>query len=110
MAYDHALANRIRAEIGNHPALSEREMFGGIGFMVGGDMAVGVSRDELMVRISPDAYDEALTRPGAHPFDMAGGRPMRGWLLVSPEGIVSEADFSSWVQAGVSHAESLPPK
>jgi hypothetical protein len=110
VAYDRVLADRVRGEIGNHPALSECEMFGGIAFLVGGNMAVGVSGDELMVRMNPDAYDDALTRRGAHPFDMAGGRPMRGWLLVSPEGIASEADFSSWVALGVAHAESLPSK
>lgn len=110
MAYDHALADRVRAEIGDHPALTEREMFGGIGFMIGGNMAVGVSRDELMVRIGTDAYDEALARPGARPFDMTGGRPMRGWLLVARGGFAADADLSDWVRAGVGHAESLPPK
>ena len=111
MAYDEALADRIRNEIGDHPALTERQMFGGIGFMVGGNMAVGVMRDELMVRIGPDAFDEALARPGTRPFDMTpGGRPSRGWLLVAPEGFAADADLSGWIRAGVGYAESLPPK
>jgi hypothetical protein len=110
MAYDPDLADRIRAEIGAHPAVTEREMFGGIAFLVAGNMAVGVIGDELMIRIGTDAYDAALARPGARPFDMTGGRPMRGWLLVAPEGFAAEADFAEWVGFGVSHAESLPPK
>lgn len=109
MAYDRDLAERVRAEIGEHPALTEREMFGGIGFLIGGNMAVGVTGDELMVRTGGEVHDDVIARPGARPFDMTG-RPMRGWLVVAPEGFATEADFSSWVAAGVSHAETLPPK
>jgi hypothetical protein len=109
MAYDHDLADRIRAELGEHPAMTERQMFGGIGFMVGGNMAVGVIGDELMVRVGPDAHDDALTRPGAHEFDMTG-RSSRGWVVVAPEGFASTAEFAEWVRTGVDYAESLPPK
>jgi hypothetical protein len=109
MAYDLALAERIRAELGEHPAMTERQMFGGIGFMVGGNMAVGVIGDELMVRVGPDAHDEALARVGAHEFDMTG-RPSRGWVVVASEGFGSAADFAEWVRTGVAYAESLPPK
>jgi TfoX/Sxy family transcriptional regulator of competence genes len=109
MAYDHEIADEIRTAIGPRPGLTEREMFGGIVFMINGNMAVGVSGDELMVRIGKDAHDEAISRPGARTFDM-GARPMRGWVGVSSEGFSSEEDLISWVEWGVSFAESLPPK
>ncbi len=84
-------------------------MFGGIAFMVNGNMAVGVSGDELMVRVGKEAHDEAISRPGARPFDM-GARPMKGWISVSAEGFASEEDFAAWVDQGVSFAADLPPK
>jgi hypothetical protein len=110
MAYDQALADRIRAELGDHPALTERQMFGGIGFMVGGNMAVGVAGDDLMVRVGPDGHDEAIARTGAREFDLTAGRPSRGWILVAPAGIATDDQFASWVNTGVTYAESLPPK
>jgi hypothetical protein len=109
MAYNAGLADDIRARIGNRTDLTEKEMFGGIAFMVGGNMAVGVSGDDLMVRVGKETYDEALTRPGVREFDMSG-RPMRGWVLVSDGGYSTEADLTLWIDRGVSYAESLPPK
>ena len=103
MAYDQHLAIDIRSRIGSQPCLAEKEMFGGIAFMVHGNMAVGVSGDELMVRVGKEAHDEAVARPGARIFDLSA-RPMRGWILVT------DADLDSWIQQGVAHAESLPPK
>jgi TfoX/Sxy family transcriptional regulator of competence genes len=84
-------------------------MFGGIAFMLNGNMAVGVSGDELMVRVGKDAHDEAMSLPGARIFDMSA-RPMQGWILVAPEGIASEADLDTWIKRGVAFAEALPPK
>lgn len=84
-------------------------MFGGIGFMVGGNMAVGVGDDDLMVRVGKETYDEALTRPGVREFDMSG-RPMRGWVLVSDKGYSTEIDLRYWLDRGVAYAASLPPK
>lgn len=84
-------------------------MFGGIAFMVGGNMAVGVSGDDLMVRVGKQTYDDALTETGVREFDMSG-RPMRGWVLVSDKGYSTEADLKSWIDRGVSYSESLPPK
>ena len=84
-------------------------MFGGIAFMINGNMAVGVSGDELMVRVGREAHEEATSRPGARTFDM-GARPMMGWVSVSPEGLDSEAAFNAWVDQGASYASSLPPK
>lgn len=109
MAYDHVIADEIRSLLGTHPGLSEREMFGGITFLINGNMAVGVSGDELMVRVGKEAHDEAVARPGATTFDM-GTRPMRGWVGVTREGFSTEADLTAWVARGVAYAESLPPK
>lgn len=109
MAYDEALADDIRAHLGDHPGLTEKQMFGGIAFMVGGNMAVGISGNELMVRVGKDAHDAAVSRPGARTFDM-GARPMKGWVSVAPEGFASDADFASWIDQGVTFAESLPAK
>jgi TfoX/Sxy family transcriptional regulator of competence genes len=109
MAYSKPLADEIRARIGDHPGLSERQMFGGIAFMLNGNMAVGVSGDDLMVRVGKDAHDEAISLPGARIFDMSA-RPMRGWILVAPEGIASDADLDAWIDRGVAWAEALPSK
>ncbi len=109
MAYNHGLADDIRARIGNRNDLTEKEMFGGIAFMVGGHMAVGVSDDDLMVRVGKETYDDALVEPGARELEMSG-RPMRGWVLVSASGYSTEPDFGSWIDRGVSYAADLPPK
>ena len=109
MAYDQDLASEIRAHIGEHPALTEREMFGGIAFMIGGNMAVGVTGDDLMVRVGKDAHDEAEARPGARMFDLSA-RPMRGWIVVAPEGFSTETELAAWIDQGVAYAESLPAK
>ena len=109
MAYDEALASRVRESVGETPDISERQMFGGIAFMLSGNMAVGVSKDDLMVRIDPDDHYEALTQPGVRVFDMTG-RPMKGWILVGPEATEDDADLQRWVEAGLDFAGSLPPK
>lgn len=109
MAFDEELADEVRARLSSYDAVSEQRMFGGIAFMIGGNMAVGVSGDELMVRVGKQAHEEAVSRPGARTFDM-GARPMEGWISVSREGFEHEADFDSWVDQGASYARSLPPK
>jgi TfoX/Sxy family transcriptional regulator of competence genes len=109
MAYDDALADRVRESISARPNVSERKMFGGIAFMVDGNMAVGVSGDELMVRLDPADSDQALTEDGVRVFDMTG-RPMKGWILVAAERTSDEAGLSEWVDAGAEYAASLPPK
>ncbi len=85
MAYDRSLAARIRTRIGDHPALTEREMFGGIAFMIGGNMAVGVHGDDLMVRVGKAGHDAAVARPGARIMDFTA-RPMVGCITVTREG------------------------
>jgi TfoX/Sxy family transcriptional regulator of competence genes len=109
MAYDETLAARVRAYIGDHPALTERKMFGGIGFMLQGNMAVGVSGDELMVRLDPRTQETTMARPGVRLFEM-GGRTMNGWVLVAPTAIVSNDDLGSWIETGSSYALTLPAK
>lgn len=109
MAYDNALADRIRTAVGDRAGLTEREMFGGIGFMLQGNMAVGVLGDELMVRIDKQETEQALAEPGARTFDFTG-RPMKGWVMVSAEGFSNDQAFERWVLRGVEYASSLPAK
>lgn len=109
MAYDNELAARIRTAIGNPPGLTEREMFGGVGFMVRGNMAVGVIGNELMVRIAKDQTDRLLAEPGARIFDFTG-RAMKGWLMVGSKGFPTDQAFERWVERGVAFALSLPAK
>jgi TfoX/Sxy family transcriptional regulator of competence genes len=110
MAYDEALADRIREVLAPREAVTERKMFGGIGFMVGGNMACGVSStSELIVRLDPEEYDQALAEPGVRVFELTGRR-MSGWVLVDPDAVASEEDLAGWVDAGADFAASLPPK
>jgi TfoX/Sxy family transcriptional regulator of competence genes len=109
MAYDEGLAERIRDVVSGHPALIEKKMFGGLGFIVQGNMACGVVGDELMVRTGPDQTDEALQEPHTRLFDMSG-RPMKGWVLVAPEGYEADEDLQRWVERGMAIALALPPK
>ncbi len=109
MAYDETLADRIRHVLAGRDAVTERKMFGGIAFMVGGNMACGVIRDDLMVRVGPDAHDAAVAQPHARPMDF-GHRPMRGMIYVDPDGTRSDADLGRWVNEGATLAGSLPAK
>jgi TfoX/Sxy family transcriptional regulator of competence genes len=109
MAYDEVLAERVRDLLSVREGYSERKMFGGIGFMLGGNMACGVSGDELMVRLNPEDAEKALASERARVFDMTG-RPMKGWILVAPEATASDEDLAGWVDAGADFAASLPPK
>lgn len=109
MAYDEVLAGRIHDMLNKHPGLVEKKMFGGIAFLIQGNLAVGVHKDMLMVRIGPDAYDETMKYPHTRPFDITG-RAMKGWVLVEPDGISSDSELKDWVEAGVNFALTLPPK
>jgi TfoX/Sxy family transcriptional regulator of competence genes len=109
MAYDEGLAQRIREALGDLPGLVEKKMFGGVGFMVHGNMACGVHKDALVVRVGPEGHEDALARPHTRPFDITG-RPMTGWVMVAPEGCQSDEDLMDWVQDGVDFAHTLPPK
>ena len=104
---DEAIAARIREQMASVAALSEKRMFGGLAFLVGGKMTIGVSKGELMVRADPDDYDELAARPGARPMDFTG-RPMRGWLAVSPDGFASDEALAGWIDASLSYVMTLP--
>ncbi len=109
MVYDQGLAFRVREIIEELPGFREKEMFGGIGFLLNGNMACGVIGDDLMVRGGKEGHDQAHARPFTHPFDFTG-RPMRGWVVVATEGVAEDGDLQAWVQQGVDYALSLPPK
>ena len=110
MAYDRALAERVREQLAGEEGLTERAMFGGLAFLADGNMAVCVaSGGGLMVRVGPEGLAAALARPHARPFDMAG-RSMKGWVLVESEGLRTKRQLGPWVQRGVRFARSLPPK
>jgi TfoX/Sxy family transcriptional regulator of competence genes len=109
MAFDEGLAERIRAVLDTRSDVDDRKMFGGIAFLVAGNMACGVMRDDLMVRMEPDDAEALESEPGVRRFDM-GGRPMKGWLLVAPEATADDGDLERWVRRGEAFAASLPPK
>lgn len=109
MAYSELLAERIRDHLADQRDLSEKKMFGGLAFMVAGNMAVGVSGESLMVRVGVDDYENALEEEGVAEFGKTGS-PMRGWVLVSPESISSDVSLREWVDRGRSIATGLPPK
>ena len=108
MAFDEGLAQRIREALDERPGLTEKRMFGGICFLVDGNMACGVVGDELMVRVGPDAYAEALARPHAREMDFSG-RPMRGLVYVGRAGIRSDEQLRAWVLRGLEFSAEDKP-
>jgi hypothetical protein len=110
MAYDEDLANRIRELLAGDSGVSEKKMFGGLAFLIGGNMSVAASgRGGLMVRVDPEDTDALMSKPHAGPFEMRG-RPVEGWLRVAPEGVRTKRQLEPWVKRGVAYARSLPPK
>ena len=110
MAYDVELANRVREVVQDEPGLTEKAMFGGLAFLVGGNMAVAASgQGGLLLRVDPARTDALVSEPHVGRFVMRG-REMDGWLRVDPAAVESDDDLRSWVSHGVSHARSLPPK
>jgi len=110
MAYDEDLANRIRELIAGEPDVTEQRMFGGLAFLIGGNMSVAASgRGGLMVRVDPEETDELVAKPHAQPFVMRG-REMKGWLRVDDEGVRTKRQLEPWVKRGVAYARSLPAK
>ena len=109
MAYDEGLAQRIRELLDEQCGLSEKKMFGGLAFLVNGNMAVGVVKGELMVRVGPEGYAAALHEPQARPMDFTK-RPMKGFVFVAPPGFEEDAELARWVERGARFAASLPPK
>jgi TfoX/Sxy family transcriptional regulator of competence genes len=110
MAYDEGLANRIREAVAGEPGVTEKRMFGGLAFLVHGNMAVSASgQGGLLVRIDPSDAAKLTRRPGARRFEMRG-REMDGWLGIDSEVVASDEDLQAWVDIGVAYARSLPAK
>jgi TfoX/Sxy family transcriptional regulator of competence genes len=110
MAYDEALAARVREHVAGEPVM-ERKMFGGLAFLLNGHLSVSASgRGGLLVRVDPADSDALLTEPGVGLMEMRGRAPMPGWLHVAPEAVEDDAELERWVERGLDYARSLPPK
>ncbi len=110
MAYDEDLADRLRGLLAGEDAVSERKMFGGLAFLVHGNMSVSASRNGgLLVRIDPADTDACLARPHVARMEM-GGRAMDGWITVAPEGLTTERELAQWVERSLAFVRTLPPK
>lgn len=112
MPYDEALAARVRRALAGTPGLTEKKMFGGVAFLVDGAMCTGVDKSDLIVRCEKDETDALLAKEGVREFDLSGGRPMKGWLLVGPEATRTAAGFEAWLNFARDRAlsSSKPPK
>lgn len=108
MAYDEDLAGRVRAVLPPGAAVTERQMFGGLSFLIGGHMFCGIVKDTLMVRLGTEGAGRALDQPHVRPMDFTG-RPMKGMIFVDPEGLRGDA-LRQWVAAAAGYAGGLPPK
>src|SRR6266480_5614927 len=109
MAFDESLAARIRDALARKKNIEEKRMFGGIGFLLNGNMLVGVWKTSMIVRVGPDGYDDALLEAHVKEFDITG-KPMKGWVLVEPEGVKDEDQLKNWIQQAVKFAGKLPGK
>jgi len=111
MTYSEVQAARVRKELAGRSGIVEKQMFGGIAFVLGGNMAVGVHGEDLIVRVEPGQTDTLLREPGTKPFDLSGSRgPPAGWLLVAQSGYQTDVALRTWVKRGVAYASSLPKK
>jgi TfoX/Sxy family transcriptional regulator of competence genes len=110
VAYDEDLADRIRGLLGSEPDLTERKMFGGLSFLIGGNMAVAASgQGGMLVRVDPAESDTLVARTNARLMEMRG-RQMQGWLRVDPEDVRTRRQLAKWVELGSTYARSLPAK
>jgi len=110
MAYDEDLANRLRELVANEQGVTEKKMFGGLAFLINGNMSVSASgQGGLLLRVDPEETDRLLAQPHAQPFEMRG-RAMDGWLRVAPDGLGTKRELERWVKRGVAYARSLPSK
>lgn len=109
MAYDENLARRVRETLQDEAGITEKKMFGGLAFLHNGHMTCGISANDLMVRVGPDAHEYLLAQPHARKMDFTG-RPMKGMLFVAAEGLASDEDLWKWVQRGLLFTGGLPPK
>ena len=109
MPYDEGLAQRVRELLEEEPGFDEKKMFGGICFLLFGNMVCGIINDDLIVRVGVDVYEEALKLAQTKKFDLTG-RPMKGWVMVLSPGLESDENLSQWVQKDVTYVRSLPSK
>jgi TfoX/Sxy family transcriptional regulator of competence genes len=109
MAFSEPLAERIRHLLPRRKHVEEKKMFGGVGFLLNGNMLVGVWKDSLIVRLGPEEGEEALKEPHVSEFNITG-RAMKGWVLVAPEGVEADDELSDWVQRAVKFVAKLPAK
>lgn len=109
VSYDEELAERVRAALGSVKGVTEIKMFGGLCYTIRGNMAVGITGDDLMVRMEAGLADAALSEPHARPMDFTG-KPMKGFLYVGPEGVRTRKMLEKWVGRGVDYASGLPAK
>lgn len=109
MAFDESLAGRIRDVLAHRTNIEEKKMFGGLGFLLHGNMLVGVWKDALIARIGPDAQDDALREPHVRRFDITG-KPMKGWVLVESEGVENDEPLKKWVDQATKFVRTLPAK
>jgi TfoX/Sxy family transcriptional regulator of competence genes len=110
MPYDLNLAHRVRSLLETDGNIIEKKMFGGVGYILHGNMACGILGNDLIVRIEPENQSAMLSLPFVAPFMGRPGKPMNGWILVAPDGIAADADLQKWVDIGYKYASSLPPK
>ena len=109
MAFSEALAERIRRGLARRKNVEEKKMFGGVGFLLNGNLLVGVWKDSPCVRLGPEQAEEALREPHVKAFDITG-RPMKGWVLVEPEGVEDGDQLSGWIQRAIKFVRTLPAK
>jgi TfoX N-terminal domain len=109
MAFDEALAERIRHRLGRRKGIEEKKMFGGIGFLLNGNMLVGVWKELLIVRLGAEDGDAALKEPHVRVFDITG-RPMSGWVLVEPAAIADDVTLGAWIERATKFVRTLPAK
>ena len=109
MAYDEGLAERIRSILDGEPGITEKKMFGGIAFLHHGHMFIGTAKGDLMVRVGPELHPQVLKQPHARPMDFTG-KPMLGYVFVSPNGITKDIDLARWVHLSLTFVSTLPAK
>lgn len=112
MAYNQTLANRIREQIQDLDGVEEKEMMGGLSFLLNGKMCVGIIKDEMMCRIDPELYEESLEKTGCHEM-LFTGKPMKGWVMIDDSGMTNTAELKQWIGLAVDynkHAKSSKKK
>ncbi len=110
MAFDEYLAERIRHRLARRKNVEEKKMFGGVGFLLNGNLLVGVRKDSLLVRLGPDQSDEALLEPHVSEFKITGRGTMKGWVVVNLEGVQSNDQLNGWIQRAMKFVGTLPAK